>query len=149
MADLLVDAKASGGKVVLLRGEAGIGKSALVREFVGGHADEAHIYFGSCDDLLTPQPLGPFWDMAREQPSLAEPLENGDRPGVLAAVLDLLSSSLRPSIVVIEDTHWADEATLDAIRYLGRRIATTKGLLLLTYRDGEVDYDHPLRGGDR
>ena len=146
MADLLVDAKASGGKVVLLRGEAGIGKSALVREFVGGHADDAHIYFGSCDDLLTPQPLGPFWDIAREQPSLAEPLENGDRPGVLAAVLDLLSSSLRPSIVVIEDTHWADEATLDAIRYLGRRIATTKGLLLLTYRDGEVDYDHPLRG---
>ena len=47
--------------------------------------------------------------------------------------------------MVIEDTHWAGEATLDVIKYLGRRIARTNGLLVLTYRDGEVDYDHPLR----
>ena len=146
MAGLLAEADASGGKVVLLRGEAGIGKSALVREFTEGHADEAHVHLGSCDDLLTPRPLGPFWDMARELPSLAQSLENGDRPAVLDAALDFLSGSLRPGIMVIEDTQWADEATLDAIKYLGRRIATTKGLLLLTYRDGEVDYDHPLRG---
>ena len=146
LADLLAGVDSGGGKVVLLRGEAGIGKSSLVTEFVESSADEVHVLYGSCDDLLTPQPLGPFWDFAREEPSLAEPLENGDRPGVLAATLDLLSRSLRPSILVFEDTHWADEATLDAIKYLGRRIARTNGLLLLTYRDGEVDYDHPLRG---
>ena len=146
MADLLAGIDSAGGKVVLVRGEAGIGKSSLVREFVEGHADEAHVHFGSCDDLLTPQPLGPFWDIAREEPSLVRPLQDGDRPGVLQASLDLLSRSLRPSIMVIEDTHWADEATLDAVKYLGRRIARTNGLLLLTYRDGEVDYDHPLRG---
>ena len=77
---------------------------------------------------------------------MAGPLREGDRPGVLAATLDLLSGSLRPNILVIEDTQWADEATLDAIKYVGRRIGRTNGLLLLTYRDGEVDYDHPLRG---
>lgn len=135
-----------GGKVVLVRGEAGIGKTSLVREFLNRHVDEAHVLSGSCDDLSTPQPLGPFWDLARKEPSLGEPLESGDRLRVLAAVLELLSRSLRPSILLIEDTHWADEATLDAIKYLGRRIADTNGLLLLTYREGEVDYDHPLRG---
>jgi DNA-binding CsgD family transcriptional regulator/tetratricopeptide (TPR) repeat protein len=146
MAGVLGGVQSSGGKVVLVRGEAGIGKSSLVREFATGHGDEAHVHVGSCDDLLIPQPLGPFWDIARGEPSLGEPLGNGDRPGVLEAILHLLSGSLRPSIMVIEDTHWADEATLDAIKYIGRRIAQTSAMLLLTYRDGEVDYEHPLRG---
>jgi DNA-binding CsgD family transcriptional regulator len=72
-------------------------------------------------------------------------LEKGDRRAVMEALLDLLSRSLSPTVLVIEDTHWADDATLDAIKYLGRRIARTSGLLVLTYRDSEVDYDHPLR----
>ena len=146
LAGLLAGGDSSGGKVVLIRGEAGIGKSSLVREFTVRHADEAHVLFGACDDLLIPQPLGPFWDMARVETLLKKPLEDGHRPRLLEVVLDLLSRSLRPSIMVIEDTHWADEATLDAIRYVGRRIGGTNGLLLLTYRDGEVDYEHPLRG---
>jgi DNA-binding CsgD family transcriptional regulator/tetratricopeptide (TPR) repeat protein len=83
--------------------------------------------------------------MSREESSLAEPLEEGDRRAVMMVLLDLLSRSLRSTVLVIEDTHWADEATLDAIKYLGRRIARANGLLVLTYRDGEVDYDHPLR----
>lgn len=142
---LLMDVGSSGGKVVLVRGEAGIGKSALVRHFIQVHADEAHVLFGSCDDLLTPQPLGAIWDVSLGEPSLSEALEGGDRRAVMATLLDLLSRSLRPTILVIEDTHWADEATLDTIKYLGRRIARTNGVLLLTYRDGEVDHDHPLR----
>ncbi len=135
-----------GGRVVLVRGEAGIGKSALVRGFLEVHVDEADVLFGSCDDLLTPQPLGPFWDIARQEPPLLESLDNGDRPAVLAAAVDLLTRPQRSTVLVIEDTHWADEATLDAIRYLGRRINTANGLLVLTYRDEEVDFDHPLRG---
>lgn len=142
---LLDDLDTTGGKVVLLRGEAGIGKSALVSEFIAQSDNRAHILLGGCDDLLTPQALGPFWDMAREEPSLRQPLGESDRLGVLHACLDLLSRSLRPTIMVFEDTHWADEATLDAIMYLGRRIARSNGLLLLTYRDGVVDFDHPLR----
>jgi len=146
MGNLLAEVGSSGGKVVLVRGEAGIGKSSLVRGFVERHADEARIHIGFCDDLLIPQPLGPFWDIARSESTLSEPLANGDRPGVLGVVMDLLSRSLRPTVVVIEDSQWADEATLDAIKFLGRRIAGTNGLLLLTYRDGAVDHDHPLRG---
>lgn len=145
MADLLAGVGSSGGKAVLVRGEAGIGKSALVRDFVEKHGDEAFVLFGSCDDLLTPQPLGAFWEIAREETTLSQPLEKGDRRAVMGILLDLLSRGLRSTVLVIEDTHWADEATLDVIKYLGRRIARTSGLLLLTYRDGEVDYDHPLR----
>lgn len=145
MADSLAGVGSVGGKVVLIRGEAGIGKSALVKEFIRAHTDEAHILFGSCDDLLTPQPFGPFWDISRDEGSLSAPIEEGQRMAVMSALFDLLSRSLRPSILVIEDTHWADEATLDAIKYLGRRIARANGLLVLTYRDGEVDQDHPLR----
>jgi len=145
MSDLLAGVGLSGGKVVLIRGEAGIGKSVLVREFVDVHADEAHILFGSCDDLRTPEPFGPFWEISHEVVSLSRSLEDGDRMAVMSAVLDLLSRRLRPTLLVVEDTHWADEATLDAVRYLGRRIARTNSLLVLTYRDGAVDIDHPLR----
>ena len=143
---LLADLGSSGGKVVLIRGEAGIGKSSLVREFVDSHPDDLNTYWGACDDLFIVQPLGPFWDMARAEPSLIGPVEDGDRARLAGVVMDLLSTHLRPSVVVIEDTHWADEATLDAIKYLGRRIARTNGLLILTYRTGEIDYEHPLRG---
>lgn len=135
----------SHGRVVLVRGEAGIGKSALVREFVDRSVDFAHVLVGSCDDLLTARPLGPFWDMARQESSLSVALQADDRSGVMEACLDLLERSLRPTVLLIEDTQWADEATLDVINYLGRRVAQTNGLLLLTYRDGEVDFDHPLR----
>ena len=145
LTDLLHGVGSSGGKVVLLRGEAGIGKSALVEAFAEQHGDEAHVLVGFCDDLLTPQPLGSFWDIARDEPSLSDPLEEGDRRAVTEALFDLLSRKLRPTVLVLEDTQWADEATLDTIRYLGRRAATLNGLLILTYRDAAVDYDHPLR----
>jgi len=143
--DLFARLDTNGGKVVLIRGEAGIGKSALVRGFIETHGDNAHIYLGLCDDLLTPQPLGPIWDLGRDEPTVVVPLEGGDRRAVMEALLSLLSRTLRPTVFVLEDTQWADEATLDVITYVGRRIAETNGLLLLTYRDGEVDYDHPLR----
>ncbi len=145
LSGLLAGVDTTGGKVVLVRGEAGIGKSILVREVFGGRDDETHVLCGFCDDLLTPQPLGPFWDVAREESSLGEVLEKGDRQAVMAVLLDLLSRTLRPTVLVVEDTHWADEATFDVIKYLGRRIGATNGLLVLTYRDGEVDHDHPLR----
>ena len=136
----------TGGKVVLIRGEAGIGKTALVNGFAESRAADCYVRSGACDDLFITQPLSPFWDIARVEPSLRGPIHEGDRPHVLGAVLDLLSRTPRPTILIIEDAHWADEATLDAIRFLGRRMARTNGVLVLTYRDGEVDDDHPLRG---
>lgn len=142
----LVDQAAEGrGRVVLVRGEAGIGKSTLINRFLFDVADRAHTLIGECDDLLTPQPFGPLWDVARDEASLVEPLRDGDRRQVWEITRDLLSRSLRPTVLVLEDTQWADEATLDLITYLGRRIATTHGVLVLTYRDAEVYADHPLR----
>lgn len=142
---LVDDLDSSGGRVVLVRGEAGIGKSTLVGRFTADVADQAHVLEGACDDLITPQPFGPIWDVAREEPSIAALLASDDRRGVMDGLLDLMARKLRPTIMVLEDTQWADEATLDVIRFLGRRIARTHGLLLLTYRVGEVDADHPLR----
>ena len=145
IAELLDGIGSSGGCVMLVRGEAGIGKSTLINRVLADSQDTAYTLLGACDDLLTPQPFGPIWDIAREEASLTQPLANGDRRAAMEAVLDLLMRSLRPTVLVLEDTQWADEATLDLIKFLGRRIARTNGLLILTYRDVEVDSEHPLR----
>jgi DNA-binding CsgD family transcriptional regulator/tetratricopeptide (TPR) repeat protein len=141
----LDDVESAGGCVVFVRGEAGIGKTALIEQFVAEVDGQAHVLVGGCDDLLTPQPFAPVWDMARQDASVLEPLTRGDRRAVMELLMELLSRHLRPTVLVIEDVQWADEATLDLIKFLGRRIGISHGLLVLSYRDGEVDADHPLR----
>ena len=142
---LLAGARDGEGRAVLVRGEAGIGKTSAVRAFVDSIGDDAHVLWGGCDDLLTARPLGPVWDMVLDESSLEEALRGQDRYEVFTLLLDLMSRSLRPTVVVIEDIHWADEATLDLIKFLGRRVHRTHGLLVLTYRDGQVADDRPLR----
>lgn len=133
------------GRLVLVRGEAGIGKTSLVREFLTRVGDEADVLLGTCDDLLTSRPLGPIHDMAREESSLAEALAAGVRERVYDTLLDLAARKLHPTIIVIEDAHWADDATLDAIRHVGRRIDRTGAVMIVTYRDEAVRTEHPLR----
>ena len=145
LSGLLEELPTSGGKVVLIRGEAGIGKTSLVNSFIAAVANDAHVWLGYCDDLQAPQAFGPLWDIARQEPSLLEALHNSDRQKVMLELFELLSGTLRPNVVVIEDTHWSDEATLDAIKFVGRRISRTNGLLVLTYRDEEIEVDNPLR----
>ena len=142
---LLEEARDGSGRVVLVRGEAGIGKTSVVRAFTDAHRDDSHILWGGCDDLLTPRPLGPLWDIAFDESGLEEVLRNDDRYETVGAVYELLARSLRPTVLVIDDAHWADEATLDLIRFLGRRIDRTHAVLVVTFRDGEVTGDHPLR----
>ncbi|HJW60072.1 MAG TPA: AAA family ATPase, partial [Actinomycetota bacterium] len=141
-------ATAAGGRVVLLAGEAGIGKSALVRRFAEERSADARFLLGACDPLLTPRALGPLHDIARQTDGrLAELLASGGpREAVFAAFLDQLAQPSRRQVVVVEDAHWADEATLDLLVFLGRRMERTRALLLVTYRDDEVGPDHPLRG---
>jgi DNA-binding CsgD family transcriptional regulator/tetratricopeptide (TPR) repeat protein len=134
-----------GGSVVLVSGEPGIGKTSLVRAFAEAVRDEARVLVGECDDLATPRTLGPFRDMAR---GASGPLAQAVRPG--AERDEIFGAALRelergPTVMVVEDVHWADDATLDVLRYLVRRIAELPGVLVLTYRDDDVGGDHPLR----
>jgi predicted ATPase len=139
--DLLRDS-AGGGRVAVLAGEAGIGKSVLVTEFARRSGSRARVWWGGCDPLVTPRALGPLHDIARQADgALAAALHSGAAPELIfAAFLDGLTGPrqrARP-VVVIEDVHWADEATLDLLVFLGRRIGRLPALLVLTYRDDEV-----------
>ena len=124
----------SAGRIVLVSGEAGIGKTTLVRSVLGA-ADGMRVLWGACDALVVARSLGPVHDLARRTGgALAEAVENGaGREPLLAALLDELSAP-RPTTVAIEDLHWADEATLDVIALLSRRLPETRGCLVLTCR---------------
>ena len=135
------------GSVVLVTGEAGISKSSLLREWTASCADDARILVGYCDDFLTSRTLGPFHDVARTTSGpLADAVGRADTGEVLDALLDVLDNPLRPTVLIIEDMHWADEATLDVVRYVGRRIANLPAVLAVTYREDEVGPEHPLTG---
>src|SRR5512132_1239436 len=139
-------ATATGGRVVLVAGEAGIGKSALVRRFTERHAADARFLLGACDPLLTPRALGPLHDIARQTGGrLAALLAAGSpREELFAALLDELDRPTGPQVMVVEDAHWADEATLDLLVFLGRRLEGTPAILIVTYRDDELAAGHPL-----
>jgi DNA-binding CsgD family transcriptional regulator/tetratricopeptide (TPR) repeat protein len=133
------------GSVVLVSGEAGIGKTSLVRAFAREASGSARVLVGACDDLVTPRTLGPFRDMAGGTGGpLAEAVEEvAGRDAVFGAVHQELAG--RPTVMVVEDVHWADDATLDVLRYLAWRIPALPSVLVLTYRDDELGDDHPLR----
>jgi ATP/maltotriose-dependent transcriptional regulator MalT len=138
------EAAAGTGSVVLLHGEAGIGKTSLVSAIRSQLPDGTRMLVGSCDALSTPRTLGPFRDLiAAVGPRLAEALQLGERDQVMDALLDELRQP-PPTALVIEDVHWADEATVDTLRFLVRRIAQLPVVLLLTYRDDELSRDHRL-----
>ena len=139
------------GSVVLLSGEAGIGKSALLAHaFAGGASNDTCdtcVLWGACDPLFTPRPLGPLHDIARQVggPLLAAASSSTPREALFGAMLDELRRHAPPTVVVIEDVQWADEATLDLLKFLSRRIHRTQAVLVITYRDDEIGPTHPLR----
>jgi len=132
------------GCVVLVGGEAGIGKTALLQELCSKQT-RMRVLWGGCDDLFTPRPLAPLHDIARQgAPRLSEAIASGaSRDHIFTATLDELERT--PTLLIFEDMHWADEATLDALKFLGRRVQRTHSVLAVSYRDEEVDSDHPLR----
>ena len=136
-----------GGACVLVLGETGVGKTSLVRRALEAWRGRAEIYAGACEALFTPRPLGPIADFASAlPPGLAAQVHEGRTyNGLFPAFLAFLRDRPGPTLLVIEDAHWADEATLDFIKYLGRRIDSARALLLVTLRDDEVGPDHPLR----
>jgi predicted ATPase len=135
------------GVCALLYGEAGIGKTTLVQQFVAAHSAHANILACGCEALFTPRPLGPLVDLADQfPPSLSSALHAGHTyNGLFPAFLSYLRQSKLPTVFIIEDVHWADDSTLDFIRYIARRLTGVRAMLLLTYRDDEITTAHPLR----
>ena len=134
------------GRLVLISGEAGVGKSVLLEEFAQ-ELDEARWLWSGCDGLFTPAALGPLLDIASRLDGELLQLCRAEakRDQLYGALLRQLSD-LRPrTVIAIEDVHWADEATLDLLSYLGRRIQHLGVLLLVTYRDDALVTNDPLR----
>ena len=132
------------GRLVFVGGEAGAGKTALLRRFCEERGG-ARVLWGACDGLLTPGPLGPLFEIADATGGeLDELVRGGSRPHEIASVLgDELAR--RPTVLVLEDMHWADEATLDVLRLLGRKVHGLRAVILASYRDDELELTHPLR----
>ena len=136
----------SRGSLVFVGGEAGVGKTALLRHFCEERPGSARVLWGACDALFTPRPLGPLQDVAEQtQGALKQLVETTARPHDVATTLIQELTSRPPTLLVLEDLHWADEATLDVVRLLGRRVETVPALVLVSYRDDELDRGHPLR----
>ena len=140
-------ASAPTGGCIAVSGEAGVGKTSLLRALQCHTADQARWLWGSCELMRTPPPLGPLLDMLDGlPPSLAALVRNG---GALADLLSgmrrLLAEASEPLVMVVDDCQWADGATLDLLRYLGRRLSGSRSLLVLAWRDEEIGTDHPLR----
>ena len=144
--DSLNEARKGHGRLVLVSGEAGVGKTAVVRSFCDEVTASTRVLWGECDALFTPRPLGPFVDIARAIGGAFEGLvEGGATPHLVASVLLEELAAGRARVLVLEDVHWADEATLDVLRVLGRRLEGANSLVVATYRDDELDRAHPLR----
>ncbi len=146
LAEGLSSARAGRGRLVLLHGEAGVGKTALVRRFCADHASRHRVLLGMCDPLFTPRPLGPLLDVAQV---VGGELEDAVRAAagshdVTAALVRELGSR-GPAILVVEDAHWADEATLDVLKLLSRQVEAVPALVVVTHRDDELETTHPLR----
>ncbi|MFG2476652.1 helix-turn-helix transcriptional regulator [Streptomyces fagopyri] len=136
------------GRLALVRGEAGIGKTTVVQHLAQLADPRIRVLVGACDPLATPRPLGPLMDLA---PRLGPAVRTG-LTGALAGtcrsdeVFDCLLTDLTacPSLLVVEDVHWADEATMDLLRYLARRLTSIPSLVVATYRDDEIGRTHHL-----
>lgn len=141
------DEVSNAGHTVFLMGEAGIGKTSLVTQFRNDLASRAIAYQGGCDSLFTPQPLGPLHDIAPQLDAAFVHLlrHEKERSLIFSSLFEHLASATTPVLFIIEDIHWADEATVDFIKFLSRRIVKLRCLFVLTMRDNELDARHALK----
>jgi len=134
------------GAVVFVAGEAGAGKTTLLRAFCEAAPRETDIHWARCDALATPRPLGPLLDLADVLGGeMRRQVVAGSTPHEVADSLLRHSEGRVPSVVVIEDVHWADEATLDVLRLVAGRVTSVPLLLLVSYRSDQIARTGPLR----
>jgi len=147
LGSLLDSVRAGGaGRLVLVAGEAGIGKTALVRSFCDRQTESVRVLWGACEPLLTPRPLGAIVEVAETTGgAVKQAVDAGDRAYDVAGALVNELRTWIPTVLVLEDLHWADEATLDVLRLLARRVGSAPALVVTTFRDDELDRTRQLR----
>src|SRR5215469_14485064 len=138
---LLDEALGGSGRLVFLGGEAGVGKTALAAALAEA-ASGPLARRGSCDSITTAEPLGPILDALPELAEIVDQDADMSRLRLFQKIRSVLSEF--PILLVLEDVHWADEATLDILRFLGRRLAGAELMILATFRSEELSRDHPL-----
>jgi DNA-binding CsgD family transcriptional regulator len=136
------------GQIVLLRGEAGVGKTSVIRRFIADVDERVRVLSGSCDPLATPRPLGPLIDMlshlrSPQAAGLSAAIDRGGAEAIYAGLLELFADG-NTWVFAVEDAQWADQATLDLLQFLARRARSLPVLLLVSYRDDEIGAQHPL-----
>jgi len=142
----LEDVVAGHGRLVFLEGESGVGKTAIVRLFLQSQKTTSRVHQGACDPLFTPRPLGPFVDVAASVGGELQRVVAADgKPYEVATALMRYLGGRDTTILLLEDVHWADEASLDVLRLIGRRIEPLRALVLATLRNDELTRTHPLR----
>ena len=144
----LSEAETGPGQIIIISGEAGIGKSSLIagfKEKMLSQYPDLNWFSGGCEALFTPRTLGPIHDMAADLGDEVVTALNADisQSGLYNAMLSSLQSA-GTSVMVCEDLHWADRATLDLIKFISRRLSVLNLLLVLTFRGDEVGLTHPL-----
>jgi DNA-binding CsgD family transcriptional regulator len=134
----LAAARRGRGRLVAVEGEAGIGKTSLAIDFAQAHVADARVHIGGCEHLTTPEPLGPLRDVARDSNGRFAVPGGGGQLATFEALLRLLTNGRGPALLVLEDIHWADDATLDLLRYLARRVRAQPILVVVTFRHDEA-----------
>jgi len=145
LCSLREQARRGSGQLALVEGEAGIGKSTLLRSMATS-VDDAVVAWGQCDDLFTPRELGPLYDLA---PFLGADLvrfldRGAPQSSLFPRVLEALADLPPGSVLIFEDLHWADHATLDLLTFIARRLQVLRTLLVLSYRSDDVTREHPM-----
>ena len=130
------------GRLVFLAGEAGVGKTAVVTELAATLPDRVRVRSGACDSATMAAALGPFLEAVPELSTVLVGAAAVDRLSLFRRLRAVLAPE--PTLLVLEDVHWADGATLDMLRFLGRRLRGLRLLVVATYRDDQTAASSPL-----
>ena len=141
-------AEKEAGRTILISGEAGIGKTSLIDAFATSLPADVPVFRGGCEALFVARPLGPLFDIADQMGGTLRDMLQGDVDNhrIYSEFLAMVErNDFAGAVFVLEDIHWADNATMDFLKFIGRRIDQSRCLLVASYRDDEIGPNHPLR----